>query len=109
QLFRRWRAIGREAMQHGDDVGVTSHDPGVKERVPMHRIVFAKAPIERVRIGQNLGIEKLAQTELGLGHRASNCASMWPASSSLIASSRVITWRSISAESFATVCASNKW
>ena len=54
EIFGRWRALGGEAVQDGDDIFVARDDPGVEVRVPVDGIVRAQAVIERIGIGQHL-------------------------------------------------------
>ena len=67
KLFRRWRAIRREVMQHRDDVLVARHHPGVQIWVPMNGRFLAQPPVERIRIRQHLGVKQVIQTERRCG------------------------------------------
>src|SRR5947209_15681276 len=52
-------------MEYMDDVVVAGNYPGAQVRIPMHRILISQPVIERIRVGQDLRIEQLAQAQLG--------------------------------------------
>ena len=75
ELLGRRRAIGREAMQHGHDVGVARHDPGVQERIPVHRVFGPQPAIERIRDRPAPPDRAGGRGSVGLGNRHAHGAS----------------------------------
>src|SRR5947208_2049509 len=49
ELFGRWTALRREVLQNGDHVIVSSDNPGMQIRIPVHGIPLTKPVVERVR------------------------------------------------------------
>ncbi len=67
KLFQRRRAVGRELMQHRDDIRISRYDPGVKIRVPMHGGLGPQPPVKWVGISKHLRVEQVIQAEGGRG------------------------------------------
>ena len=62
QFFRCVGALGGKVMQHLEYVHVASYDPGVKESVPVHRVLGAQTAKQGIGIGQHLRVQKMIKT-----------------------------------------------
>jgi hypothetical protein len=50
-------------VKHGYDVVITGHNPGMQERIPVHRVVGSKPMKERIGIGENLRVEQVVEAQ----------------------------------------------
>ena len=73
QLLRRGRTVCRKCVQHFHHFDVASDHPGMKKRIPNDRIVFAQSTIERIRVGQHLGIEQAVEAGLAVRSGRRRC------------------------------------
>jgi hypothetical protein len=48
-------------MKYGDYIPIARYDPGMQKRIPVNRVFAAQAVKQRVRIGENLGIQKMIE------------------------------------------------
>src|SRR5580692_1265435 len=70
EFFRSVGALGGKVVQHLQYVHVASYDPGVKESVPVHRILRAQTTKQGVGVGQHLRVQKMIKAQR-TGPRAS--------------------------------------
>jgi thioesterase domain-containing protein len=56
-------AIGGKVLEDGHDVRVARDDPCVQEGIPMHRIFFAKAAVERIGVGKDVGVQQVVEAQ----------------------------------------------
>jgi hypothetical protein len=63
QPVRRRSAGGPKAVKDVHHVGVAGHHPGVQIGIPVHRVLVAQASVQRVGIGQDVGIEEVIEAE----------------------------------------------
>src|SRR5881394_1552774 len=63
KLLRRRRTCGRVMVKNGYNIVVSSHDPGVYERIPVHWILTSESMKQWVWIRENLWVKEMVKTQ----------------------------------------------